>query len=68
MRLTVTHGHVHGEPVGTWTHSVDEDTLLEHGFEACDEITKAVLEHARTKLMHPEVATWVTIEWTWKPL
>lgn len=67
MEMTVEYGMVHGEPIVSMKHNLDEDTLLEGGWEACEEVRDAVLTHAKT-LMHPEQATWVTVEWTWRPL
>jgi hypothetical protein len=67
MEMVVETGLVHGEPITKVRHVVSEDTLREEGWEACEEIKNAVMEVAKT-YMHPEQATWVTVEWTWSPL
>lgn len=67
MEMRVECGMVHGESTVSMTHQLDEDTFMEGGWEACEEVRDAVLAHATT-LMHPEKATWVTVEWTWRPL
>lgn len=67
MRVTVSAGMVHGEPTTTTTRAIDEHELIEHGWEVCGDTIDAAIAEAK-RLMHPEEATWVTVEWTWKPL
>lgn len=68
MEISIQAGFVHGEDtVASELHTVDEHTIQEQGWEPCEEIMKVVMARAQ-EFMHPEKATWVTVEWTWKPL